>query len=438
MRDGRSVVNAAAERDGSGAPSAASLGNYAFDATRPAPRAIMYAYPWDFDDHGVEDSLDTLQGCGFDAVQLSFTYHIATYLTPRNPKRRVRFGEQGMLQFDPGVIAAGDWPFAPPVSADVAGTDYITRLLRAIASRDLRTIAWVVFLYSHTLARARPDLAVENAFGDRHGAQLCPANPDVRAYARALTQGVTSHGPLWGMVAESLSYLPYDYGFLNLKAAIAPATVTSILLSLCFCPHCRRAGLDDGIDVDRLREAVRNTIDGDLARLPDGPLEPVVSEEGLEHAFDGALAALLATRERVASSLQQAVLSSARAAGLRAGTTAAEGQDPRIHGVRNEAVRPFRDEYRFEVFPEKSEADIGQQVRVARERAGLDLPLYALAQLSYFPTERSFRRALDAAYVAGIRHFRIYEFGLLTERQLDWLRRTKELWTDDDPGTREP
>ena len=46
--------------------------------------------------------------------------------------------------------------------------------------------AWTNGMHSTVHASAHPDCAVTNAFGDTFITSLCPANPDVRAYVRAL------------------------------------------------------------------------------------------------------------------------------------------------------------------------------------------------------------------------------------------------------------
>src|SRR5690606_38739311 len=100
--------------------------------------------------------------------------------------------------------------FDPPVADEVTGTNYTSELLSSLAERGFDVIAWVVYLYNHNVAKRHRELSVENAFGDRHGAQLCPANPAVRGYAATLTDAVMQAPDLDGLVAESLSFLPYD------------------------------------------------------------------------------------------------------------------------------------------------------------------------------------------------------------------------------------
>lgn len=390
----------------------------------------MYAYPWDLIDHGLERAADELTELGIDAVQLSFSYHVATFLNPRNSSRKVRFGEPGVLEFQPASTVSEAWPFQPPVAAEVTDEHHLVALVQRLGNNGLAVLAWVVYLYSHSLAKQRPELAVENAFGDRHGAQLCPANPAVREYVQSLTRAVLAHQGLSGFVAESLSFLTYDYGFLNLKSAVVPSSAAARLLSLCFCRHCSSRATGADIDVDALRRSAVSLIGGELAELPDGARlnERTTDCQRWWHEST-ALRSYLQVREQIASSLQQDVLDAALSSGLRTGTNAAEAQDPLITGIPNESIASRRSDFRFELFPDTPAAELRLSVERAREKAGANATIYALAQLSNFPDEGAFRTALESVAALGVGHFRLYEYGLLSERQLAWLRNAREIWS---------
>ena len=394
--------------------------------------AVMYVYPWVLHDEGIEPALEQLAACGIGTLQLAVNYHIATYLVPRDPRRRIWAGEQGALYFDPHDGSSGAWPVAPPLSSVVDDARYLPVLLAAAAAHGFPVIAWVVYLYNHALARQRPELAVQNVFGDRNQAQLCPSHPSVRRYALDLTTAAVGLGTFDGLVCESLSFLPYDYGFLNLKAAVLPGPRSRLLLGLCFCEHCCAAARDAGGDVDALAAEMRQAIDDDLAGLPDRSHHADADEAWSNHAFSGRLRALLDARTQQATSLQLDVLRVAEDAGLAVGSTAVEVADERVSGVSGHVIKPRLDELRVEIMADTSVAAISGMVRSARAEAPERTPVYALYQLSGYDSESSFVRAVERACEAGIRHFRFYEYGLLTRRQLEWLRGARHLWSRDD------
>src|ERR671930_399496 len=90
-----------------------------------------------------------------------------------------------------------------------AGIGGIT--LAASYHEGLDVNAWTIFLHNGALAEAHPDCAPENAFGDRYVTDLCPAHPDVRAFAVALAGDVARQG-VSTICAESVHFHGFDHG----------------------------------------------------------------------------------------------------------------------------------------------------------------------------------------------------------------------------------
>ena len=140
----------------------------------------MYAYAWDLagDTNGI---VDRLVGCGLNTVTLAGSYHAGKFIRPQGRHGKVFFPEDGTVCFkaDPARYGA----LRPRVNTLTQQTD----VLRTIC--DAGTVsanAWLVLAHNTRLGMAHPDATVKNAFGDSYAYSLCPANPDVRAYAVAL------------------------------------------------------------------------------------------------------------------------------------------------------------------------------------------------------------------------------------------------------------
>ena len=67
--------------------------------------------------------------------------------------------------------------------------------------------------------------------------ELCPANPDVVAYVRALSGDIARRG-VRTIVAESLHYHPLEHGYHHERYFLHLGARTRFLLGLCFCEHC--------------------------------------------------------------------------------------------------------------------------------------------------------------------------------------------------------
>ena len=194
----------------------------------------IFAFATDFADEGVEAVFDNVQHRGgLGGVTVAAAYHEGRDVFPHNPVRKVRFLESGAIFFQPDDARWRDIRLRPPVSTAAV----LPEIVRAASSRGLAVRAWTVFLHNGALAAAHPDCAPQNAYGDRYVTDLCPANPDVRAFARALAGDVAALG-VASICAESLHYHPIEHGYAHERYFVPLGPRARFLLGLCFCPHC--------------------------------------------------------------------------------------------------------------------------------------------------------------------------------------------------------
>jgi hypothetical protein len=147
-----------------------------------------------------------------------------------------------------------------------------------------------------------------NAFGDPVLTQLCPANPDVAAYAAALTGDIASRG-VRRILAESLHYHPLEHGYHHERYFLPLGPRTRFLLGLCFCEHCLAGAQRLGVDAERLRSwacgEIQEAFDAGPAGSEDGDAE--LGAEEARGLAGGDLAALLDARaEAVAAIVRDA------------------------------------------------------------------------------------------------------------------------------------
>ena len=97
----------------------------------------MHAYPWDLYDEGVQAAFDRLQACGIDGIQLAVSYHIATYLLPRNPKKLLYYGHHGAVYFRPDPQLYRAAVIQPVVAEAVDREEYLETLLEGARAREI-------------------------------------------------------------------------------------------------------------------------------------------------------------------------------------------------------------------------------------------------------------------------------------------------------------
>ncbi|QFR00624.1 hypothetical protein F9278_35605 [Streptomyces phaeolivaceus] len=222
----------------------------------PSSAASTYVFVEDLRAEGVDAVLDRiLGGYGCDTVTVAAAYHRARDVTPHGPAR-VTLRRDG-THFVPPVELFAGLRLVPPVRAG-AEEEPLSELRRRTAERGAALHGWTVFLHNTTLGLAHPDVTQLNCFGDRAApADLCPAHPDVRAYAVALARSVARAG-VDAVVAESLHYGIFGHGYHHERAFVTLGPLEEFLLGLCFCPYCGERAEAAGADAEAARaEAAR-------------------------------------------------------------------------------------------------------------------------------------------------------------------------------------
>ena len=256
-----------------------------------------FAFPSDLADEGVDTVLDNLADrAGLGGITVAFSYHAARDVFPHNPRRKVRLLDRGELHFPPARSLYDGLRIQPRVNAEALERDVLRDTCAAASERGLGVRAWTVFLHADR-PDEHQDCVTRNAFGDLEPADLCPANPDVRAYVRALVADIARHD-VTSILAESLHYHPVTHGHHHERYFIELGERARYLLGLCFCEHCLACAERSGVD----GAAVRRAVVDELERVFDDSHAVVAGE--LDHAALGdELTAYLRVRADTVTSL---------------------------------------------------------------------------------------------------------------------------------------
>jgi hypothetical protein len=274
-----------------------------------------FAFASDLADEGVETVLANLQErAGLDGITAAFTYHAARDVFPHNPHRKVHLQERGEFYFPPDAALYDGLRIQPRVSPAARAYDVLGETCHRAADRGLAVHAWTVFLHADR-AGEFPECMTQNAFGDRVPADLCPANPDVRAYVRALVADVSRY-EISTILAESVHYHGLEHGYHHERYFLELGGRARYLLGLCFCEHCLARAARAGVDGAAVQAASRDELAGVFAdRTLAGGAEFDRAE--LAAAAGGELGAYLDVRAETVASLVAEAAEVASAAGKR-------------------------------------------------------------------------------------------------------------------------
>src|SRR2546428_6127133 len=247
----------------------------------------------------VLDSVSKRGGLG--GITMAAAYHHGRDVFPHNPARKVHFLEGGTVFFRPDPNRYKGRVLLPLVSALAQQTDVLADLCHDASARSLRVRAWTVFLHNYALGEAHPECASRNAFGDAYLTDLCPNNPEVRAYAAALSADIASKG-VNAVVAESLHFHGLEHGFHHERYFIELGAFGRYLLGLCFCDHCLAAAERRGVQAKTLREEARRELERRFASAP-APDDAELAQADVAAFAGGELGGYLQARADTVASL---------------------------------------------------------------------------------------------------------------------------------------
>jgi hypothetical protein len=279
-------------------------------------KTSLFAFATDLLGEGIERVLDNVERrAGVGGLTLATVYHAGRDLFPHNPQRRVRFLEGGVCYFRPEPARYQRLKLQPRVSRLVEDADVLADLVPETERRELDVHAWTVYLHADRLDEREAAFCEQTPWGDPRLTELCPANPDVRAYVAALTDDIAQRG-VRTIVAESLHFHPLEHGFHHERYFLPLGARTRFLLGLCFCEHCLAAARERGVDAEAVRRFARE----EVQRVFDGGDDTSVelAEDEARDLAGGELGGYLDARAASVASLvrQAAEAAAAHAVGF--------------------------------------------------------------------------------------------------------------------------
>lgn len=260
--------------------------------------AGLYAFPSDLADEGPEAVARACADLGTDTLVLALAYHRARDVVPHaGAKPRLRYREDGIFVRP----HPGRWS-GVRLRPTVGPPGEVAAVATLLAADDRPVVeAWTVFCHNTSLGELHPEVASRTCFGDRILSNLCPAQPDVAAYACALAGEVSALG--LDVVAEALSAQTFGHGHHHERSFAPLDDLDQALLGLCFCDRCAARAAAAGADPERLAGAARRRVERGFAGEPGGSATP----DTLAGAVGEDVLTLLAARQDAVTELAAAV-----------------------------------------------------------------------------------------------------------------------------------
>ena len=379
----------------------------------------IFIHPWDITDEGIDDCFDYLGDiCGLNQISIAAAYHSGTFVLPHNPKRLVRW-EGGSVFFTPQHSRWRKSRLHPILGDCVDTSGYMAHIVDNARRRDWDVLFFTVFHFSHSMAQRYPDACCVDAIGERNRGDLCPGNPDVRAYDLAIVEDLMATYGGDGIRHESLGFSGWGGHFVRNKVGQMPSPRDRYLLGLCFCGHCMERARSTGCDAIALRRTVCEHLYKNLPNPPD--------EEWARTALNERLWEYLEVRCDTVTSLFEEVQEIVDQYDGALMAAAAGNDRDVLGGLDYSRLYPRLKRVTLRLKgegPDEMEARLVEDVDNA--------PAWAEPELMH--NQRRFKSGeelvdrLLMARKAGVRHHNFHYYGMTRRYQLEWIGQARQAW----------
>lgn len=220
-------------------------------------RLGFFAYPWDLLDEEPEVAVQVMaEQYGCNAIALNANYHHARLLRPRATGPKTVQLPGAVAAFQPQADRYPAEHLTPKPYPEMVELGVLARAREACTQRGLDFGLWAVALHNSTLGAKNPHLCMRNCFGDRYTYSLCPSQEPVQAYAEGLLRDLCAQFQPERIILEAVGYLELRHWVHHELFFVPWDDSLELLFSLCFCPACQQRARAAGLDTGQLRQRV--------------------------------------------------------------------------------------------------------------------------------------------------------------------------------------
>lgn len=375
----------------------------------------MWTYVWDLVDEGMEATLEVLKNrVGLNGISVATSYHTVDHLRVHGVKPMYFRARQAALYFQPQTSLYKNTKIAPNVAPIAKKNNPLAAIAAGCQKRKLDLNSWTVLMHNSYQAAQNPDCAGEDCFGMKSPVALCPSNPHVRAYFKAVVTDLVSNYGVKNVELESCGYENFRHYHMHEKLGIVFGPLDKFLLALCFCESCRARAKKENVDAELVRNQVSKAL---LAAFKRGQPMPGTIEEFVAHAAE--LENYLEMREK---SMMAFLGDMKKSAGKAALITMNEGSKFTT-GVGMKEMSGIADRVLLLCYSPKPSV-VREQVEAGIEAVGNARKLVAgyHCYAPNSPAAETLEATINAAYELKVRYFNFYNYGIMPIPSLMWVK----------------
>lgn len=371
-----------------------------------------WCYPWDLLDEGVETVVSQLNKMGVGEANLATNYHHVQTFLPHNPERRTLFA-RASAYFQPNE----DYGRLAPVPYEGMGeNDWLAMIDDEFSATDLSLNSWTVGCHNSRLGLRYPDTTLRTPHGDSLAFGLCPSNPDVQQFLIALLSDLDARADFERIELESFDYFHgRGFGWHHDKFHAELGRLGEFLFGLCFCDHCRSNATAAGVDTEAACEISTDTVDA----LAEGNLPPDLDLASWFFAHPEVAEYAAVRTDTLADLFAEFRKTVDAELGYYVGLL--DVASTWLHGADLSKLSSHLDYFTVTAYESSAEAVL-DELRTARNLApGAELHAGILPGHPAAQDSKTVAMIVDALADADVPRVSFYNYGLLPDRNLDWI-----------------
>jgi len=221
----------------------------------------LLCYPWDLEDEGIDDTLDSIQGqVGVDGVTIVAACEPIVQLRRRIETGPRIFRSDGGCLFQPDESKYAATRCKPPVSSWVKTRNPLAKIAHACRQRSLNFRARIDTRRIGRLVSRCPATAVKSAFGDPSPSCASLTNPDFTEFLRDLISDLLQNYTPSFVELRGLDR-PFDTDlFDSIPDAEWICPAARELFGMSFCESSMQSAHQAGIDAEAARRSAQVTL----------------------------------------------------------------------------------------------------------------------------------------------------------------------------------
>lgn len=231
----------------------------------------LFAHAWDLGDPGADYLTDWMCEAGLNVLCLAGSYHSGWFVHPHSNKHRLFMTEGSVVYFQPQASLYTETFLRPRVASIAERTNWLTLATESTQKRNVRLVSWTVGVHNTFLGQLHPECTQRNVYGDSIPHALSIGHDATREYLKALCRDLATNYPIYGIQLEAFGWLSFRHNHHHERDLTGLSTLEQQLLSLCFNAQTVAKAEAAGVDVGKVQEVVRSTLDAAFREAPDRP-----------------------------------------------------------------------------------------------------------------------------------------------------------------------